>query len=61
MPAKGRVGLTATGANLRGTVEAGGLGLLVDARGRPVDLPQRDAERIPTLARWHAAVSALPV
>ena len=61
MPAKGRVELTATGANLRGTVEAGGLGLLVDARGRPVDLPQRDAERIPTLARWHAAVSALPV
>jgi hypothetical protein len=35
--------------------------MLVDARGRPLALPPRDAERLPTLVRWHAAVAALPV
>jgi len=60
-PVRGRVELTADGAALRGTAEAGALGMLVDARGRPLALPPRDAERLPTLVRWHAAVAALPV
>jgi len=36
------------------------LGVVVDARGRPLALPPRDAERLPTLARWHGALGALP-
>jgi hypothetical protein len=37
------------------------LGVIVDARGRPLELPPRDAERLPTLARWYAAVAGLPI
>jgi len=59
-PVRGRIELTTAGADLRGTAEAGALGMLIDARGRPVTLPLRDAERLPALARWHAAVAALP-
>ena len=36
------------------------LGIVIDARGRPLALPPRDAERIPTLARWYAALDVLP-
>jgi hypothetical protein len=35
---------------------AGELGIIVDARGRPLVLPPRDAERIPTLVGWFAAL-----
>jgi len=35
---------------------AGELGIILDARGRPLVLPPRDAERIPTLVRWFAAL-----
>lgn len=35
-------------------------GVVIDARGRPLALPPRDAERLPVLARWHAALAALP-
>jgi hypothetical protein len=59
-PVKGPVEVTARGADIQGTAEAGVLGMLVDARGHPLALPQRDAERLPTIARWHAAVAALP-
>ena len=46
--------------SLRGTGNVGALGLLVDARGRPLGLPHRDAERLPVVARHFAAVGALP-
>ena len=45
---------------LRGSGNVGALGLLIDARGRPLVLPHRDAERLPVVARQHAAVGALP-
>jgi hypothetical protein len=35
---------------------AGELGIIVDARGRPLVLPSRDAERIPALVKWFAAL-----
>jgi hypothetical protein len=38
-----------------------GLGVVIDARGRPLALPPRDAERIPTLARWNRALEVLPL
>ena len=46
--------------SLRGTGNVGALGLLVDARGRPLGLPHRDAERLPVVARHFEAVGALP-
>jgi hypothetical protein len=46
------------GAGIRGHGRSGELGVLIDARGRPLSLPERDAERIPAVARWHAALQA---
>lgn len=52
------VDIAVNGAGIRGHGRSGALGVLIDARGRPLSLPQRDAERIPTVARWHAALQA---
>ena len=43
---------------VRGTGNAGALGVFIDARGRPLALPHRDAERMPALGRWYGAVGA---
>ena len=59
LPRAGPIDVSSSGAAVRGHGIAGGLGLLIDARGRPVSLPQRDAERIPLVASWYAAVGAL--
>lgn len=40
-------------------VAAGRIGLVVDARPRPLRLPLRDAERVPTVARWYEALGAM--
>jgi hypothetical protein len=64
----GSFGFAATGADVevavngkgvRGHGRSGNLGVLIDARGRPLVLPERDAERIPAVARWHAALRAI--
>lgn len=59
VPTRGTVEL-----RVNGTVEATAseleLGVIIDARGRPLVLPARDAERLPTLARWLTALSVLP-
>ena len=64
----GSFGFAATGADVdvavngkgvRGHGRSGNLGVLIDARGRPLVLPERDAERIPAVARWHAALHAI--
>jgi len=49
-----QVEITGTPLKVKGT--AGELGIIIDARGRPLLLPPRDAERIPTLVRWFAAL-----
>ena len=46
------------GAGVRGHGRSGELGILIDARGRPLRLPERDGERIPAVARWHTALQA---
>jgi len=56
---EGTVELVAKGTRLRGRGVAGPLGLVLDARGRPLALPVRDAERIPVVAAWFASVGAL--
>jgi hypothetical protein len=48
------VEVTGTPVKTRGT--AGELGIIIDARGRPLVLPPRDAERIPALVKWFAAL-----
>lgn len=56
----GAVELSAPGTRLRGRGVTGPLGLVVDARGRPLVLPARDAERIPLIASWAAALGVPP-
>ena len=53
---RGDADVEVTGTSLRAHGTAGELGIIVDARGRPLALPPRDAERIPTLVRWFAAL-----
>lgn len=60
VPMTGDVDVSARGADVRGHGHAGALGVLIDARGRPLSLPERDGERIPVLARWLNSVRALP-
>ncbi|HEV8229168.1 MAG TPA: hypothetical protein VGQ86_04340 [Candidatus Limnocylindria bacterium] len=60
VPTKGAVEVAVQGSSARPRAEALGLGVVIDARGRPLALPPRDADRIPTLARWHSALDALP-
>lgn len=36
------------------------LGVVIDARGRPLLLPPRDSDRLPTIARWYTALDLLP-
>lgn len=56
MPHRGDAAVEITGTPVRAHGYAGDLGIIIDARGRPLVLPPRDAERIPTLVRWFAAL-----
>lgn len=53
---RGDADVEITGTPLKTHGTAGELGIIVDLRGRPLVLPLRDAERIPTLVRWFAAL-----
>jgi hypothetical protein len=61
IPTSGAARLELPGSAGRHAAGPLALGVIVDARGRPLELPQRDAERIPTIARWSAAIAALPI
>jgi hypothetical protein len=52
-------GTVQIGGAVRGAGDAGALGVVIDARGRPLALPHRDAERLPALGRWNAALGVL--
>lgn len=58
LPLSGTLELSGQGV-ARSRVVAGALGLVVDARRRPLALPLRDAERVPAVARWYQALGAL--
>ena len=60
VPISGDIEVSAKGSPINGVGHGGALGVLIDARGRPLLLPNRDAERIPTVLRWHATLRALP-
>jgi hypothetical protein len=61
IPTKGAVEIVLPGkTTIRPSADHLEIGVVIDARGRPLALPPRDAERIPTLARWNAALDVLP-
>jgi hypothetical protein len=53
---RGEADVEITGTPVKTHGAAGELGIIIDARGRPLVLPPHDAERIPTLVRWFAAL-----
>jgi hypothetical protein len=59
VPIGGDVDVAVSGAGIRGHGRSGELGVLIDARGRPLSLPERDGERIPAVMRWHVALQAI--
>ena len=61
IPTTGAVDLRMAGVSEHATAKSLALGVVVDARGRPLELPLRDAERLPALGRWYAALATLPV
>ena len=58
IPTTGRVWVDSGAARI--SQRSLSLGVVIDARGRPLALPPRDAERLPTLARWLGALGAMP-
>jgi hypothetical protein len=40
-------------------LDTGAVGLVIDARPRPLAMPQRDAERVPTVAGWYETLGGL--
>jgi hypothetical protein len=61
VPTRGAVEIVMPGTTVRPTATHLELGVVIDARGRPLSLPPRDAERVPTLARWYGALDVLPL
>jgi hypothetical protein len=59
VPIGADVEVAVSGAGVRGHGRSGDLGVLIDARGRPLSLPERDGDRIPAVTRWHAALHAI--
>lgn len=60
MPTTGPVTVGKRSGSGGASAETLQLGVVIDARGRPLELPPRDAERLPTIARWYSALAALP-
>jgi hypothetical protein len=58
VPIDGDVEVSASGGGVRGHGRSGALGVLIDARGRPLSLPERDGDRIPAVSGWHEALRA---
>jgi len=48
------------GKILETTVKGGVVGVIIDARGRPLILPEETDERTRTLLRWHTALEVYP-
>ena len=53
---RGEADVEISGTPVKTHGAAGELGIIIDARGRPLVLPARDAERIPALVKWFAAL-----
>lgn len=57
-PARGYDVGAGAGQGLEIEVEGGSLGVVLDGRGRPLDLPVNPADRVQALRRWSAALEA---
>jgi len=48
------------GKTLEATIEGGVVGIIIDARGRPLTLPEEDEERRKTLLKWYDSLDLYP-
>ncbi len=48
------------GRTVKATVSGGVVGLVLDGRGRPLELPEDDDERVDALRRWERALGVYP-
>jgi uncharacterized protein (TIGR01319 family) len=48
------------GKQIKAQVEGGVVGLIIDARGRPLEIPDDDAKRIALLKNWNKALAIYP-
>jgi len=48
------------GIPVKATLAGGSVGLILDGRGRPLELPKGQSERIASLKRWYKAMSVYP-
>ena len=60
-PAKQVDGGGGKGASITKRVEGGVVGLLLDGRGRPLQIPQDAPTRMATLKQWNQAVGMYPI
>ena len=49
-----------TGVSVTREVQGGVVGLMIDGRGRPLQLPGEQAARVAALTRWYQAVDLYP-
>lgn len=59
-PAKGFDVGAGKGKTLTAKVYGGVVGIVIDARGRPLQLPKDDKERCEALQRWHSVLGVYP-
>ncbi|TET16609.1 MAG: methylaspartate mutase [Candidatus Cloacimonadota bacterium] len=59
-PAKGFDIGAGSGKQITATIEGGIVGLIIDGRGRPLELPEDAKKRIALLKRWNAALGIYP-
>ncbi len=59
-PAKGFDMGAGSGKQITATIEGGIVGLIIDGRGRPLELPEDAKKRITLLKRWNAALEIYP-
>lgn len=60
IPEKGADVGAGSGKKLETEIEGGVVGIIVDARGRPLNLPQDDKKRIQKLNEWFHAINLYP-
>jgi hypothetical protein len=60
VPAKSFDAGAGRGKELQATLEGGTVGVILDGRGRPLQLPAETKERVKKLAEWNAALNIYP-
>ncbi len=60
VPAKGFDAGAGKGKELQAALTGGTVGVILDGRGRPLQLPAETKERVKKLAEWNAALNIYP-